>query len=61
MKRKKDENTYYVLIDLHSLPSSTVVRTLLEVSETTGVHRNTLTGNANGIHGHYLVIPTKIK
>jgi len=61
MKRKKDENTYYILINLHNLLSSTVVRTLLEVSETTGVHRNTLTGNADGVHGHYLVIPTKIK
>jgi len=52
---------YYIVIDLWDLRKSTILPSITELADITGVHRNTLRINPEGIYGHFLIIPYKLK
>jgi len=58
MNRKKP---YYIVINLWDLRKSVILPSITELANITGVHRNTLRLNPEGIHGHFLIIPYKLK
>jgi len=58
MNKKKP---YYIVIDLYDLRNVSIVPSITELSEITGIHRNTLRIDPSGIYGHFLIIPYKLK
>lgn len=58
MNKKKP---YYIVIDLHDLRKSVIVPSITELADITGVHRNTLRIDPEGIYGHFMIIPYKLK
>jgi hypothetical protein len=58
MNKKKP---YYIAIDVYDLRKTEILPSITELSALTGVHRNTLRLKPEGIWGHYLIIPYKLK
>lgn len=54
MKKKK---TYFILINLFDLGNSSVCKTILEVAEVVGCHRNTIRPDKPQIRGSFAIIP----
>lgn len=58
MEKKKP---YYVVIDVYNLGNTVICKSILSVCSIVGVGRNSISSSGDGVYGHYLVLPRKIK